>query len=67
MGQDNNESQISGLMIDEPADQTFSDMVEEVLVIIRLKGQRPVYAFDVTDNLPLVAQIVSEVEEEVVN
>ena len=63
----NKSSGISGLIIDEPEESVVGQLVEEVIVCIRLTGQKQVYAFDVTDNEALVAHIFDEVEEEVPN
>ena len=58
---------ISGLILDQPEETTIGNLVEEVIVFIRLSGQRQVYAFDVTDNEDLVTHIINEIEEEVPN
>jgi len=40
----NKSSGISGLIIDEPEDSVVEQLVEEVIVCIRLTGQKQVYA-----------------------
>ncbi len=56
------DTEITGLIIDEP-ESVIEDLVEEVIVVIKLKEQSQVYAFDVTNNEDLVTQIFNEVEE----
>jgi len=65
--EENKSAGISGLILDTPQSSVVGDLVEEVIVVIRLKDQNQVYAFDVTDNEDLVIHVLNEVEEEVPN
>ena len=59
---------IQGLILDDDEQaEAVERLIDEVLVVVRLKGQSQVYAFDVTDNAELVKHIISEVEEEEIN
>ena len=62
------ENRIPGIILDEDeTNQTIEDLVEEVIIIVRLAGQSQLYTFDMSNNHSLIAKIFEDIEEEDLN
>ena len=63
-----NDNRIQGIILDdEEISQAVEDLVEEVIVLIRLEGQSQLYAFDMSNKHTLISKIFEELDEEDMN